>query len=92
MDRKDTSQPIIIAVVGAGRGPLVQASLNASRNSGVAVKLFAVEKNPNALNTLLDRFYDVANVSVVGSDMRTWKPAEKVLSKFILFCFLWCFR
>ena len=76
-DRKGSSQTVVVAVVGAGRGPLVQASLNASRKANVAVKIYAVEKNPNALNTLLDRFFDVPNVSVIGSDMRTWNPSEK---------------
>ena len=38
-------------VVGAGRGPLVRASLAASRSSQRAVKIFAVEKNPGAIVT-----------------------------------------
>lgn len=40
-------------VVGAGRGPLVQSALNAAHNTGRKIKLIVVEKNPNAIVTLL---------------------------------------
>jgi type II protein arginine methyltransferase len=38
-------------VVGAGRGPLVRASLNAAKLSDRKVHVYAVEKNPNAVVT-----------------------------------------
>lgn len=38
-------------VVGAGRGPLVRASLTAAEESGRKVRVYAVEKNPNAVVT-----------------------------------------
>lgn len=38
-------------VVGAGRGPLVCASLNAAEKANHPVKVYAVEKNPNAVLT-----------------------------------------
>ena len=38
-------------LVGAGRGPLVRAALNASEIARVPVKIYAVEKNPNAVLT-----------------------------------------
>lgn len=38
-------------VVGAGRGPLVTASLNAADMASEEVKVYAVEKNPNAVLT-----------------------------------------
>lgn len=41
----------MIMVVGAGRGPLVDAVLRASERSGRPVRLYAVEKNPNAVVT-----------------------------------------
>jgi type II protein arginine methyltransferase len=52
-DRKEQSEtsPIVVMVVGAGRGPLVRASLRASKKTGVPTRLFAVEKNPNAVIT-----------------------------------------
>ena len=36
-------------VVGAGRGPLVRASLNAARLTGRRIRVWAVEKNLNAV-------------------------------------------
>ena len=38
-------------VVGAGRGPLVRAALNAAELANQAVRIYAVEKNPNAVIT-----------------------------------------
>ena len=38
-------------VVGAGRGPLVRASFAASQECGRAIKVYAIEKNPNAIVT-----------------------------------------
>lgn len=42
----------VLMVVGAGRGPLVRASLKAGRRAGRALRVYAVEKNPNAVVTL----------------------------------------
>ena len=39
-------------VLGAGRGPLVRAALNASENTGRKVRVYIIEKNPNAIRTL----------------------------------------
>jgi len=41
----------VIMVVGAGRGPLVDASLKASERAQREVQVFAVEKNPGAIVT-----------------------------------------
>ena len=49
---KDRPSITTVMVVGAGRGPLVRASINASKSTGVRVKLYALEKNPNAIVTL----------------------------------------
>ena len=38
-------------VLGAGRGPLVNASLRAARQAHRKLKIYAVEKNPNAIVT-----------------------------------------
>jgi protein arginine N-methyltransferase 5 len=66
---------VVIAVVGSGRGPLVTRALNASASSGVPVRVFAIEKNPNAY-VLLQR-HNVqtwgGRVTVVKTDMRAWK-------------------
>lgn len=39
-------------VVGAGRGPLIRSAINASINTRRKVKIFVIEKNPNAIVTL----------------------------------------
>ena len=67
---------IVVAVVGAGRGPLVTRALQASQRSGVKIKCWAVEKNPNAFvllqqRNLVDPLWN-RGVTVVKSDMRHW--------------------
>lgn len=39
-------------VVGAGRGPLVRSAFNASTNVRRKIKMYVIEKNPNAIVTL----------------------------------------
>lgn len=70
---------IIIMVVGAGRGPLVTASLNAAQLAHQEVKIYAVEKNPNAVITLQTVQQEIwkDTVTVVSCDMRDWNPPEK---------------
>lgn len=77
-EKKPTSSKsgaVVVAVTGAGRGPLVTRVLRASKTTGVAVEVWAVEKNPNAY-VLLQRHneedWDRA-VTIVKSDMRAWK-------------------
>lgn len=41
----------ILMVLGAGRGPLVNASLRAAKQAERKIKVYAVEKNPNAVIT-----------------------------------------
>ncbi|KAI9672041.1 MAG: methyltransferase protein [Trizodia sp. TS-e1964] len=75
---KSSSSPdgaVVIAVVGAGRGPLVTRTLRASENTRVPVEVWAVEKNPNAY-VLLQRHNELSwnsQVKIVKSDMRSWK-------------------
>lgn len=83
MDRKDqqsAEKPLILMVLGAGRGPLVRASLQAAKRANSNIKLYAVEKNPNALVTLKNMHTDLGwgeNVFIVDSDMRVWNAPEK---------------
>eukprot|EP00268_Persea_americana_P013136 TRINITY_DN15723_c0_g1_i1.p1 TRINITY_DN15723_c0_g1~~TRINITY_DN15723_c0_g1_i1.p1 ORF type:complete len:658 (+),score=108.19 TRINITY_DN15723_c0_g1_i1:215-2188(+) len=70
----------VLMVVGAGRGPLVRASLQAAEETGRKLKVYAVEKNPNAVVTLhslikLEGWENI--VTVVSSDMRFWEAPEK---------------
>lgn len=66
---------VVVAVVGAGRGPLVTRALQASQAIGVKIELWAVEKNPNAYVVLQqhnENEWDY-QVNLVQTDMRTWK-------------------
>lgn len=76
---KEEERTIVIMVVGAGRGPIVTASLNAAEMAYRQVKVYAVEKNPNAVITLqaLQRDLWKEKVTVVSCDMREWNPPEK---------------
>ncbi len=52
-------------VVGAGRGPLVDASLKASSRAERQVKVFAVEKNPGAVVTYVGTKIMDINIELV---------------------------
>eukprot|EP00795_Rhopilema_esculentum_P001486 gene1486-15920_t len=78
-DEKKNEVTSVIMVVGAGRGPLVRASFQAAKMADRKVKLFAIEKNMNAivtLETLNEEEWNGA-VTVVSSDMRDFNPTEK---------------
>nr|CAG4651639.1 EOG090X028A [Triops cancriformis] len=70
---------LTLMVVGAGRGPLVRAALNAAIKADRRIRVYAVEKNPNAVVTLLAQQEEVwgDQVTVVSCDMREWNPPEK---------------
>lgn len=76
---KDSEEIPVVMVVGAGRGPLVQAVLNVANILNKELKVYAVEKNPYAINTLIDRVKNEWNnqVTLVHEDMRTYNPPEK---------------
>eukprot|EP01121_Diplochlamys_sp_Union-15-3_P004431 TRINITY_DN1457_c0_g1_i1.p1 TRINITY_DN1457_c0_g1~~TRINITY_DN1457_c0_g1_i1.p1 ORF type:complete len:617 (+),score=84.84 TRINITY_DN1457_c0_g1_i1:91-1941(+) len=71
--------PGVLMVLGAGRGPLVRASLRASKRAHFTLHIYAVEKNPNAIVTLLNmkRFLGWSNVDIISADMRTWVAPTK---------------
>ena len=75
----DGSPSTTLMVVGAGRGPLVRASLAASVKAGKKLRVFAVEKNPNAVITLrnMKETEGWDNVTIISSDMRKWKAPCK---------------
>ena len=70
---------LVAMVVGAGRGPLVVAVRSAAVRAGADVKVWAVEKNPNAVVTLRHRCIveDWKNVEVIEKDMRFWEAPRK---------------
>lgn len=69
-----------IMVVGAGRGPLVTASIAAAQAADREIKVFVVEKNRNAIVGLLhmrDNQWADSDVTVVSVDMRLWDSPVK---------------
>nr|CAD7587186.1 unnamed protein product [Timema genevievae] len=69
----------VVMVVGAGRGPLVRASLMAAHKADRKIKVYAVEKNPNAVVSLQAQQAELwkDKVTVVSCDMREFNPPEK---------------
>ncbi|KAJ4958360.1 hypothetical protein NE237_025471 [Protea cynaroides] len=79
-DEQVATSTVVLMVVGAGRGPLVRASLQAAEETGRKLKVYAVEKNPNAVVTLhsLVKLEGWENlVTVVSNDMRCWDAPER---------------
>nr|CAG4634648.1 EOG090X028A [Alona affinis] len=78
LEEKDT-KVITLMVVGAGRGPLVRAALAAAEKADRKIRVYAVEKNPNAIVTLQcladEEWGD--SVTIVSCDMRDWVAPEK---------------
>lgn len=69
----------VVMVVGAGRGPLVRAALRAAETAKRSIRVFAVEKNPNAVVTLrnMQRMLGWGEqVTIVHEDMRHWEAPE----------------
>mmetsp|Transcript_10110 Transcript_10110/g.30889 ORF Transcript_10110/g.30889 Transcript_10110/m.30889 type:complete len:573 (+) Transcript_10110:45-1763(+) len=77
--RASHSRKVVALVLGAGRGPLVRACLEAAEEVGSDIFIYAVEKNPHAVITLrnLRDSYQWSNVKVVPQDMRSFTPPEK---------------
>ena len=65
--------PLVVTVVGAGRGPLVAAALSASVTTEVPIRVYAVEKNRNAIVTLRNRVLSElwTNVTVIAGTLLT---------------------
>lgn len=72
-----------LLVAGAGRGPLVQACLDAVPRSAV---VYAVEKNPGAIQFLKARFHETPKVKIISSDIRSIQldaPIDIVVSELL---------
>ncbi|KAK0626927.1 PRMT5 arginine-N-methyltransferase-domain-containing protein [Immersiella caudata] len=65
---------LVVAVAGAGRGPLVTRVIRAAESTGTSIQLWAVEKNQNAYVYLLRQNNLIWNnrVTIVKTDMRGW--------------------
>jgi protein arginine N-methyltransferase 5 len=79
-ERHAGSASVTVMVLGAGRGPIVDAAVRASREFDGVVRFFVIEKNPSAVVTLQHRARDDwadANVVIVQTDMRNWQTQER---------------
>ena len=69
----------VLMVVGSGRGPIVSAALRAADRCGRKMRVYALEKNPNAvitLNSMLESEPLWADrVTIIDGDMRDASPA-----------------
>lgn len=72
LKRVSYERPVVVVVLGAGRGPLVERAISASLKTGVAIKVYAVEKNQHAVWTLKRLFSEVDQVEVLHMDGRNW--------------------
>lgn len=86
MRKKSSYGPIIVMVLGAGRGPLVDAMISAitSLKSNQAFKIYALDKNHSSVRALKYKQRNVwskapssIQVDVIEGDMRLWEPEEK---------------
>jgi hypothetical protein len=68
------SGAVVLMVVGAGRGPLVAASMRASGRAGVRFKrVYAVEKNPNAVMHIQQLLRDNPGwANTVSACLQSW--------------------
>lgn len=72
---------LVLMLVGAGRGSLVRAALNACKKTNRKLKILVVEKNPNAivtLSALMDIMWKDKDVTLIAKDMRSLELDEKV--------------
>lgn len=73
------SKVSVVMVVGAGRGPLVRRAISAAADAHRTIRVYAVEKNPNAIITLRSlsrRLGWEGVVTIVHQDMRQWQAPE----------------
>ncbi|XP_022181925.1 protein arginine N-methyltransferase 5-like [Myzus persicae] len=70
---------LVVYVVGAGRGPLVDATFEAAKGSNIRVEISAIEKNENALPSLFLKNKEKweNRVTIINEDMRLWNPSKK---------------
>ena len=70
---------LVVMIVGAGRGPIVEAAMRAEHRTKIPIKLYALDKNPNALVTMKTKQLTDArwkSVTLVHQDMRDWCAPE----------------
>lgn len=75
-------EELVVMILGAGRGPLVDSFIRAIKiaNPKQKFKIFAVEKNPSSIVSLRfrnKRDWTKSEVHIFEHDMRTWNPKVK---------------
>uniref|UniRef100_A0A060TI24 Protein arginine N-methyltransferase n=1 Tax=Blastobotrys adeninivorans TaxID=409370 RepID=A0A060TI24_BLAAD len=83
-----SNKSLVVAVVGAGRGPLVDRAIRAAAAAGRTLTIYALEKNVNAIVYLQRRKSEEWGevVTIVSSDMRDWvapKPVDVIVSELL---------
>ena len=79
-ERHNDSKTVTLMVLGAGRGPLVDAAIRAAQGLPCKLKLVVIEKNPPAVVTLKHRARDDwagFEVTIVETDMRAWEGKDR---------------
>jgi len=80
VERHPGESTVTLMVLGAGRGPLVDAALRAANGLPCKLKIFVIEKNPTAVVTLKHRAADDwtdQDVTIVETNMRDWAGDDK---------------
>ena len=73
------TEPIVVLYFGAGRGPLIRRALSAAKDAKAMVKVYALDKNPNAIVTLRNMIHDEGlsdRVTLILGDMRKISAAK----------------
>ncbi|AFZ80519.1 Skb1 methyltransferase family member protein [Theileria equi strain WA] len=91
LEENTTVRRPVAYIPGAGRGPLVQRTLNAFHNKGIKdYSIYAIEKNPYAILTLKHRIKDGQSgwdkVQLIFGDMRDIipkEPADLIISELL---------
>ncbi|POW08915.1 hypothetical protein PSTT_07163 [Puccinia striiformis] len=68
----------VLAVCGAGRGPLVEAALRAARRADRVITITAIEKIPIRTSQRLRTDWDPEVVKVWFGDMRDYQPIDPI--------------
>ncbi|XP_026835712.1 protein arginine N-methyltransferase 5 isoform X1 [Drosophila erecta] len=78
-DEEAKTKLTIVMLLGGGRGPLARAVFNAAELSKRKVRLYIIEKNPNAIRTLsnmVKTLWANKDVHIFSKDMRDFSPPE----------------
>ncbi|XP_034650532.1 protein arginine N-methyltransferase 5 [Drosophila subobscura] len=78
-DKDAPKKLTVVMLLGGGRGPLARAIFNAAELTKRKVRLYIIEKNPNAIRTLshmVQTLWGDKDVHIFSKDMRDFSPPE----------------